>query len=133
MTVLTASAPTTSVADRLRGVLRLDAAACAGLGLVALAGPLTLYGSAPGWLPRAAGAALLVCAADLMLAARWSGRALRLAAVVAGELALLLAVALVAVVSLRDLPSSGVLLLLSTAAVSAALGLVELRLARALR
>lgn len=129
-TTLPAVAP---VEQRLRTVLRADAVATGAVGLLALVGPLSPYGDVPAWLPRTVGAALLLVALDIALASRWSGRRLRLAGTVTAELALTWVAVTAVVLATRDLPASGVELLALVGLATAAFGVAELRLVRALR
>ncbi len=87
----------------------------------------------PGWLPRTVGAALLLVGLDLALVSRWSGRRLQVAGTVTAELAFAWVAATVVVLLTRDLPASGVELLLVVGAATAAFGVAETRLVRALR
>jgi hypothetical protein len=131
MTTLTATPARTSE-ERLRTVLRADAVVTAGFGLLALVGPTSMYGDVPGWLPRLVGVVLLVVAADLLLAARWSGSRLRLAGTVGGELALAWVVATVGVLALVDLPFAGREVLAVAGLVTLGFAIAELRLVRSL-
>ena len=132
MTAVTTTRSTTSTEDRLRNVLRADAVVTAAAGLLALVGSPSMYGDVPGWLPRTVGAVLLVVAADLVVASRWSGRQLRLAGTVCAEAALAWVAATVAVLALRDVPASGTEVLLLVGAVTLGFGIAELRLVRSL-
>lgn len=125
--------PTLAPALRLQRVLRADAAVTGTVGVLALALPRSTWGDAPGWIATAAGVVCLVAAVDVALATRWSDRRLRLAGVVTGELALLVAVAAAVCAVLPGVELLGRELLLVTALASAGFGVTELRLARALR
>jgi hypothetical protein len=131
MTALTTTHVRTAE-DRLRTVLRADAAVTAVAGLFALLGPTSTYGDVPGWLPRTVGVVLLAVAAGLAVVARLSGSRLRLAGLVAAELAVGWVVATVAVLALVELPAEGreVLALMGLATVGFAIA--ELRLVRSL-
>jgi hypothetical protein len=118
--------------DRLRTVLRVDAAVTGAVGLFGLLGPTSTYGDVPGWLPRTVGAVLLVVAVDLLLAARLAGSRLRLAGTVTAELALAWVVATVAVLALVDLPFAGREVLALVGAATLGFAVVELRLVRSL-
>ena len=114
----------------LQRLLRLDAAATGVAGLVALLAPTSTWGDVPGLLPRAVGAVLLVVAADLLLASRWTGRRLRIATTVCAELALAWVAATVAVLALHDLPTVGVELLVAVGLVTLGFAVAELRALR---
>ncbi|MCW2606140.1 MAG: hypothetical protein JWO60_833 [Frankiales bacterium] len=114
----------------LQRLLRLDAVATAGAGLLGLALPTSVFGDVPTLLPRAVGAVLLVVAADLLLASRWSGRRLRLATTVCGELAAAWVVATVVVLAVHDLPASGVEVLGLVGLVTLGFAVAELRAVR---
>src|SRR6476661_5836370 len=131
MTAVTTSAIRTTE-DRLRTVLRADAAVTGAVGLFGLLGPTSTYGDAPGWLPRVVGAVLLAVAVDLVLAARLSGSRLRLAGTVTAELALAWVVATVAVLALVDLPSAGREVLAIVGAATLGFAIAELRLVRSM-
>ena len=131
MTALTTTRATTTE-DRLRTVLRADAVVTGAVGLLALVGPTSIYGDAPGWLPRVVGAVLLVVAVDLVVAARWSGSRLRMAGLVCGELALAWVVATVGVLALVDLPWAGREVLLVAGLATLGFAIAELRLVRSL-
>ena len=124
------SVPTTTDAP-LQRLLRLDAGATGLAGLVALLAPTSTWGDVPGLLPRAVGVVLLVVAADLLLASRWTGRRLRLATTVCAELALAWVAATVAVLVLHDLPLLGVDLLFVVGLVTLGFAVAELRALRA--
>lgn len=117
---------------RAAGLLRADAAVTGLVGAAVLLGP-DIWGDVPGWLPRTIGAALVLVAADLAVASRFTGRRLRLATTVFGELALAWTLASVAVLELVDLPTSGREVIGLVAVGTAAFGVAELRAARALR
>ena len=122
-------APATDPHRTLATVLRADAAVTAALGAVALLGP-DVWGAAPGWLPRVVGAVFVVAALDVALVSRWTGRRLRLAGTVVGELALATAAASAVVLATADLPAAGALLVGVVGLLSAGFGVAELRLAR---
>ena len=129
----TVTAPLTrSTEDRLRTVLRLDAAVTGAVGLFGLLGPTSTYGDVAGWLPRTIGAVLVVVAIDLLLAARLTGSRLRLAGLVTAELAFAWVVATVAVLALVDLPFAGREVLAIVGLATLGFGLAELRLVRSL-
>jgi hypothetical protein len=131
MTALTTSV-TRTTEDRLRTVLRVDAAVTGAVGLFGLLGPTSTYGDVPGWLPRVVGAVLLAVAVDVLLAARLSGRRLRLAGTVTAELALAWVIATVAVLALVDLPFAGREVLAIVGAATLGFAIAELRLVRSL-
>ena len=128
-----ASSSPSSADRRLQRLLRLDAVATAGAGLLALALPASVFGDVPALLPRAVGAVLLVVAADLALVSRWRGRRLRLATAVTGELAAAWVVATGVVLAVHDLPLAGVEVLVGVGAVTAGFAVAELRAVRAHR
>lgn len=130
MTTLTAI-PARTTDESLRTVLRVDAAVTGGVGLLALVSPTAWFDA--GWLPRAVGVVLLIVAIEVALFARSDGRRLRLAGTVTGELAVAWVVASIAVLVLRDLPTTGALLIEAVAAVTAVFAFLELRLVRRLR
>jgi hypothetical protein len=129
MTVLTV--PTPTVEDRLRTVLRTDGAVTAAVGLVGLAGP-SWYGG-PAWVARAVGAALVLVGVEVALLARSHGNRLRLTGVVVADSAFAWAVGAVLVADLVDMDTAGREVLLLTALVTLAFGIVETRLARRMR
>ncbi|MCA1721533.1 MAG: hypothetical protein LC779_10700 [Actinobacteria bacterium] len=131
MTAVT-TARSTTTEDRLRTVLRADAVVTGLVGIFALESSASLYGDVPGWLPRVVGAVLLLVAADLAVASRWSGQRLRLAGTVVAELALAWVAATTAVLVFRDLPGTGTEVLLVVGAATLAFGVAELRLVRSL-
>jgi hypothetical protein len=114
----------------LQRLLRLDAAATTAAGLLALFAPVSWWGDVPGLVPRVVGAVLLVAAAELLLAARWSGRRLRLAVTVCADLALAWVAATVVVLALRDLPAAGASALVLVGLVTLGFGVAELRALR---
>jgi hypothetical protein len=129
----TVTAPLTrTTEDRLRTVLRADAAVTGAVGLFGLLGPTSTYGDIAGWLPRTIGAVLLVVAVDLLVAARLSGSRLRLAGTVTAELALAWVVATVAVLALVDLPFAGREVLALVGLATLGFAIAELRLVRSL-
>ena len=131
MTAVTTSV-TRSAEDRLRTVLRVDAAVTGAVGLFGLLGPISTYGDVPGWLPRVVGAVLLAVALDVALAARLSGSRLRLVGTITAELALAWVVATVAVLALVDLPFAGREVLTIVGVATLGFALTELRLVRSL-
>lgn len=134
MTATTAHAPSvtsTSASASMRRVLLADAVVTAGFGAVALLAPTSWFDA--GWLPRAIGAVLLVVAVEVGLASRWSGRRLRLAGTVTGELAIAWVIGALAVAVLVDLPTTGAVVLEVSAAVTVVFAVLELRLARLMR
>jgi predicted acyltransferase len=137
MTALTASPAltTTDSESRLRNVLREDAlvTAAVGVGVVLAATPLAdqLPGSTT--VMRVLGIALVLVAADIALASRWSGRRLALAGTVVGELALAWAVLSTVVVAIWRPGAAVSAAVLVVAAVTLAFGVTELKLVRALR
>lgn len=116
--------------DRVRRLLRLDAVATAGAGLLALTLPVSVFGDVPALLPRAVGAVLLVVAADLALASRWRGRRLRIATLITGELAGAWVVATAVVLAVHELPLAGVEVLVGVGLVTAGFGVAQLRAVR---
>jgi hypothetical protein len=131
MTALTTTRIRTTE-DRLRTVLRADAAVTGAVGLFALLGPTSTYGDVPGWLPRALGVVFLALAVDFVLAARLSGSKLRLAGLVTGELALGWVVATIAILAFVDLPGSGREVLALVGLATLGFAIAELRLVRSL-
>lgn len=125
--------PVRTAPDHARAVLAADAAVTAGVGLVGLLSPLDWYGGTPGWLVRALGVALLVVAADLALATRLSGRSLRLAATVTGELALAWVAATAVVLATVELPTAGREVLVGQGLLTLGFAVAHLRAARSLR
>jgi hypothetical protein len=115
----------------MRRVLLADACVTAAFGAVALLAPTAWFDA--GWLPRAIGFVLLVVAVEVGLASRWSGRRLRLAGTVTGELAIAWVIGALAVAVLEDLPTTGAVLLEVSAAVTVVFAVLELRLARHMR
>ncbi len=114
----------------LAALLREDALVTGAVGALALLGPHLWGDDVAGWVPRAVGAVLLLVAADLALASRWSGRRLRLATAVCADLALLWVVASVAVLALVDLPASGTAVVAGVAVVTLGFAVAELRALR---
>lgn len=131
MTTTTAPAVAATASERMRAVLLADAIVTGGFGLLAVGAPTAWFDA--GWLPRAIGVVLLVVAAEVAVASRWSGSRLRLAGTVTGELAVAWVVAAVTVLLLVDLPRTGALLLELSALVTAGFAVAELRLVRRLR
>ena len=131
MTALTTTRVRTTE-DRLRTVLRADAAVTGAVGLFALLGPTSTYGDVPGWLPRTLGVVFLALAVDFVLAARLSGSKLRLAGLITGELALGWVVATIAILALVDLPGSGREVLAVVGLATLGFAVAELRLVRSL-
>lgn len=134
-TTLTTSPTAAALPDesRMQRLLRLDAVATAGAGVLALALPTPVFGDVPALLPRAVGAVLLVVAADVALASRWSGRRLRLATAVGGGLASAWVVATAVVLAVHDLPFVGALVLVGVGLPTAGFAVAELRAVRAHR
>lgn len=135
MTALAAPAPLTARDDRLRTLLRVDAALCAGTGLVAaLAAPAVadlLGPDVPAAVVRIVGIALVVWALDAALLARASGRRLRRVVLVAAGGNVAWEVATVVLVALGAFSVPGAMVALVVAAVVGGLGLLQLRAARA--
>lgn len=134
-TLPTPDATTTAAAAAddapLQRLLRQDAFATGAAGLLGLLLPTSTFGDVPAALPRVVGGVLLlVVAADLLLASRWSGRRLRLATAVTADLALAWVVATAVVLAVRDLPTSGVEVLSLVGLVPLGLGVAELRALR---
>lgn len=127
---LTTPAAVSTADSGLQRLLRWDAVATGLAGLVAVAAPASTWGDVPGWLPRAVGVVLLVVAADLAVASRWTGRRLRIATTVCAELALAWVAATVAVLVLHDTPPLGTELLAVVGLVTLAFGVSELRALR---
>ena len=124
------SVPAADTCAPLQRLLRLDALATGAAGLLALLVPTSTWGDVPPLLPRAVGVVLLVVAADLLLASRWTGRRLRLATTVCAELALAWVAATAVVLVVHDLPLLGAELLVGTGLVTLAFGVAELRAVR---
>jgi hypothetical protein len=129
VTTTSVSAPTTE--DRLRSVLRADAAVTAGVGPFGLLGP-SWYGG-PDWVGRGVGAALLLVGVKVALLARAGGRRLRVTGSVVAEAAFAWVVGAVLAAELVDMDTAGREVLLLTAVVTLAFGIAETRLVRALR
>jgi hypothetical protein len=136
MTTMTTAATTTTTAEgRLRTVLLEDGIVTAGVGIatVLAAGPLADELPGNTLLFRLLGAVFVLAGIDVALTSRWTGRRLRLAGTVVGELALLVAVACAVAVAVATPAAAVTVGVLAVAAVSAVFGFVELRLARQLR
>ena len=131
MTALTTTRIRTTE-DRLRTVLRADAAVTGAVGLFALLGPTSTYGDVPGWLPRTLGAVFLALAVDFLLAARLSGSRLRLAGLVTGELAAGWVVATIGILAFVDLPAGGREVLAIVGLATLGFAIAELRMVRSL-
>ena len=129
----TVTAPTTSTRneDRLRTVLRADAAVTAAVGLVGLLGP-SWYGG-PAWVARAVGAALVLVGVEVVLLARAGGRRLRITGSVVAELAFAWVVGSLLAADLVDMDSAGREVLVLSALVTLGFAITETRLVRALR
>lgn len=132
MTVLTAPAARTDVDARLRGLLRADAAVTGLVGAVLAvdAGPVSRAVDVPRGAVLATGLLLVVVALDLLLAARWSGRRLRLAATVTAELAAAWVVGSAVLLAVRDTTAAGTALVVGVAAVTAGFAAAYLRVLR---
>ena len=126
MTTLTA--PTTEAASQLRRVLQVDAVVTGAVGLFGLLGPAWYAG--PSWVARAVGAVLVLVAIEVGLMSR-SPR-VALVGKVTAELAFAWVVGAVVVAAFFDMETAGREVLLATAVVTLAFGLVETRLVRAL-
>ena len=133
MTALAAPAPVTRDA-RLRTLLRVDAALCAGTGAVAAAAPsavAALLGpDVPAAVVRVVAIALVVWALDVLLLARTRGRALTSAVLVAAAGGLAWEVATVVLVAVGAFSVAGAVVALVVAAVVGGLGLLQLRATR---
>ena len=131
---LTAPAVTTARTDRMRTLLRADAALCAVTGAVAAAAPSAvadLLGPDVGsTVVRVVGIALLVYALDLALTSRAAARWQRPAVLFAGAGNLAWEVATVVLVALGAFSVTGAVVALALAAVVGGLGLLQLRAAR---
>ena len=119
--------------DRLRTVLRVDSAVVLLGGLLLALSPSSWYGTAPAWLPHAAGAVLAVSAVDVGLASRWQSRALRMAATVTAELAFVWTALVVVAVEVFDVRGAGLEVLAFSGLSTLVFGILETRLVRALR
>ena len=135
MTVLTA--PTAPTLDaRLSTVLRADAVVTGLVGAVLAvdAGPVAraLSGAVdvPRWAVLATGVALVAVALDLLLAARWSGRKLRLAAVVTAELAAAWVAGSAVLLAVARPSAAGIALVVGVAAVTAGFATAYVRALR---
>jgi hypothetical protein len=129
MSTMTAPASTAATAeDRMRSVLRLDAAVTGAIGLVGLLGP-SWYGG-PSWVARAVGAVFVLVALEVAVMTRSTGRRLRMTGVVVAESAFAWTVAALLAASLVDMDTVGREVLVLTALGTLALGVVETRLAR---
>ena len=133
MTATTATLARTAPAS-LSTLLRVDAALCAGTGLIAAAAaaPVAdlLGPDVSTTVVRVVGVALLVYAADLLLASRASARWLRRVAVVAGVGNLAWEVATIALVAGGAFSVTGAVVALAVALVVGGLGVLQLRAAR---
>ena len=133
MTALAAPAPVTREA-RLRTLLRVDAALCAGTGLLAAAAPAAvadlLGPDVSATVVRVVGLALLVYALDLALTSRAAARWQRPAVLAAGVGNLAWEVATIVLVALGAFSVTGAVVALLLAAVVGGLGLLQLRAAR---
>jgi hypothetical protein len=125
----TMTVPTTETADQLRRVLRVDGVVTAGVGLLGLLGPAWYAG--PDWLARAVGAALVLVGIEVFLLA--SHERLRLVGTVVAEAAFAWVVGALVVAGFVDMDVIGREVLLLSAVVTLGFGIVETRLARALR
>jgi predicted membrane-bound spermidine synthase len=135
MTTMTTAATTTTTAEgRLRTVLLEDGIVTAGVGIatVLAAGPLADELPGNTLLFRLLGAVFVLAGIDVALTSRWTGRRLRLAGTVVGELALAVAVGGTALVTFTTPSAPVAAAVVAVAAVSAVFGVVELRLARQL-
>ena len=132
--VLTAPAAAGTRTDRLRTLLRVDAALCAVTGLLATAAPTPVADLlGPDVSPtvvRVVGLALVAYALDLALVSRAAQRWQRPAALAAGVGNVAWEVATVVLVALGAFSFGGALLALAVAAVVGGLGLLQLRAAR---
>ena len=121
-------------ADRLRALLRADAAFCAVLGLLCAAAPEPLAELLGQDVPTAAvrvvGIALVVYALDLALTSRIAARWQRPAALAAGVGNLAWEVASVVLVALGVFSLTGAVLVLAVAAAAGGLGFMQLRAIR---
>lgn len=121
------------VEDRLRTVLRIDSLIVGVAGLLLALSPSSWYGSMPSWLSHGAGALLAFSALDVGIASRWSGRALRLAALVTAELAFLWTALVVVAIEVFDVRGSGLEVLALGGLATLVFGVLETSLVRALR
>jgi hypothetical protein len=132
--VLTAPAPSLSRTERLRTLLRADAALCAATGLLAAVAPGTvaelLGPDVSGTVVRVVGIALVVYALDLAVTSRAAARWQRPVALAAGIGNVAWEVATVVLVALGAFSVLGAVLALAVAAVVGGLGLLQLRAAR---
>lgn len=128
---VTAPSPTARSEDRLRNVLRADAAVTAAVGLFGLLGP-SWYGG-PAWVARAVGAALVLVGVEIALFARAGGRRLRLTGTVVAEAAFAWVAGALLAAGLVDMDTAGREVLVLTAVLTLAFGIAETRLVRALR
>ena len=137
---MTASALTAPVAtpagrtERLRTLLRVDAALCAVTGAVAAAAPAAvadlLGPDVSSTVVRVVGVALVLYALDLALTSRAAERWQRPAALAAGVGNVVWEVATVVLVALGAFSVLGAVVALAVAAVVGGLGLLQLRAAR---
>ena len=127
----TAHAPTVEI--RLRTVLRVDGVVTALVGLFGLLGPTSAYGDAPGWLPRALGAAFLVAGVVVYVEARSTGRTLRLIGTLTADAAFAWTAASVAILALVDLPGRGEAVVALVGLATLVFGVLETREVRQLR
>ena len=120
--------------DRLRALLRADAALCAGTGVLAAAAPTAvaelLGPDVSSTVVRVVGLALVVYALDLAVTSRAAARWQRPAVLAAGIGNVAWEVATVVLVAVGAFSVGGAVLALALAAVVGGLGLLQLRAAR---
>ena len=134
MTATTAGPAAATTEDRLRDLLRIDAALCAVTGLTAaLAAPAVADALGPDvgtTTVRVVGVALVLWALDVVLLARASGRLLRGTVAVAAWGNLAWELGTVGLVAVGAFSVVGAVLALAVAAVVGGLGLLQLRALR---
>jgi hypothetical protein len=116
--------------DRLRSVLLIDSIVVTTLFVALAASPASWYGDLP---VRVLGIVGAVLAADVFVFSRWSGRKLRIGAVVTAEAALAWSIATVVLIEVGDVRGAGLELLALSGLATLVFGILETRLVRALR
>ncbi len=135
---MTITAPTgttipSTTEGQLRSLLRLDGVVVGMAGLVLALTPTAWYGDLPGWLSRAAGLALVLSAVGVAEFSRWSGKRLRVAALLTAEAAFAWTALCLVVMEVSDMKAAGLEVVGFSAVASLLFGIGELRLVRTLR
>ena len=123
------TAPATLAESQLRRVLQVDAVVTGAVGLFGLLGPAWYAG--PSWVGRAVGLVLLLVAVEVGVLSR--APRIALVGTVVAELAFAWVVGAVLAAAFLDMETAGREVLLATAVVTLAFGIIEMRLVRALR